>query len=503
MEPSAYMKILNEIEEAYPVNQWTYQKVYIWPLIRIILGFQLHDLKNGHIEKREIYTNVHKIKQILLRSTTRWHLLKSYLLDREHNDSTKRDSKVVILGDTWDRRIEIDGKWFNVFIDPFLLEFETHGITPLILEATPKPICPIPRFSKSVFIQPSLDKIKIQSSLIFHFVNKPCLQFNGYNEINQYLAEKNLDVRLLLPKEIRVHLNRLFLLKNYFKKILKQTRAKLGITVDYYHVRGMAWCLACHELGIPSMDIQHGVAGNQSCAYGSWENMPVGGYQLLPRIFWAWSKEDGEAIHAWSSEVDQQYKAIVGGNLWIKLWKENFMGVGDIYSSKVQQIKQQIPVKSHILYTMQEQKISPLVLDAISKNKDYFWWIRVHPTLLNQVGSIKDSVKRYPNVEVENASKLPLFSILASVDMHVTGWSATVFDAKSFGIPSIIMNDTVGKDWFKTEIENGWVKISMSASSLLVNLKAQVDFKKKKHNHEMQDTTSNGISKLLDIVNRV
>ncbi len=49
------------------------------------------------------------------------------------------------------------------------------------------------------------------------------------------------------------------------------------------------------------MDIKHGVAGKQSCAYGSWNSLPESGYEITPSIFWSWSKEDGEAIQAWNS----------------------------------------------------------------------------------------------------------------------------------------------------------------------------------------------------------
>jgi hypothetical protein len=499
MIPSEYMKFLNEIEGKFPVNQWTYGSVHIWPLIRVILGFQLHDLDDSEsVKSKNVSGSFQKIKNKLLGGKDHWQFLKAILLDKEHNDSAKRKSAVVILGDAWDRRVEIDGKWFNVFSDPFLLEFEKHGITPLILEAAPKPLYPIPRFSKSVYIQLELDKIKIHS----YFSDNLDLQLKAYDEVNQYLNDRNLNVQLLHPKQMWKYFKRLFLMKNLFKSILENAGAKLGITVDYYNVRGMAWCLACHELGIPSMDIQHGVAGEQSCAYGSWKSLPEHGYEIIPSIFWSWSKEDGEAIQAWNSAVEPNHRTIVGGNLWIKLWKNNFMGIHDVDSSRIQQIKQKSPLKSHILYTMQNTTIHPLVLEAISKTNDYFWWIRVHPTLMNQIDIIKNSVKHYCNVEVENASKLPLFSIFSAVDVHVTGWSAAVYDAKSFNVPSIVLNNTIAKDWFNAEIHNGWVKISISTSSLLENLKTQIDFKHNICNQETQHSTYDGMNKLLEIVNK-
>ena len=83
----------------------------------------------------------------------------------------------------------------------------------------------------------------------------------------------------------------------------------------------MAFNLSCRRFGIPSIDIQHGVQGDYNAGYGRWLRVPVAGYELLPSIFWCWSKDEADSIEKWSQKVQASHKAIVGGNLFLDLWR--------------------------------------------------------------------------------------------------------------------------------------------------------------------------------------
>jgi len=51
------------------------------------------------------------------------------------------------------------------------------------------------------------------------------------------------------------------------------------------------------------------------------------------------------------------------------------------------------------------------------------------------------------NVDIKNATDLPLMALLERVDIHIPLWSSTVLEAKQFGVPSIVVHEN-GQDLF-------------------------------------------------------
>src|SRR5207253_11421849 len=90
---------------------------------------------------------------------------------------------------------------------------------------------------------------------------------------------------------------------SFFRPRLERLRPSLAFVVNYYDARCMALILACRELGIRSVDIQHGVQGELHGAYGSWRRVPAGGYAVLPSIFWCWSGDEARTLRAWTDST--------------------------------------------------------------------------------------------------------------------------------------------------------------------------------------------------------
>ena len=58
------------------------------------------------------------------------------------------------------------------------------------------------------------------------------------------------------------------------------------------------------------------------------------------------------------------------------------------------------------------------------------------------------------NYEVKNASRLPIFSLLRNIDLHITQYSSVVIEAASFNIKSIVIDD-IGKSTYEDYINRG------------------------------------------------
>ena len=89
---------------------------------------------------------------------------------------------------------------------------------------------------------------------------------------------------------------------SYFKRVLARVRPKLVFVTCWYATESMACILACNELGIPSIDIQHGIQ-EFHVAYARWNRVPNGGYELLPTYFWCWSEAEASVIRGWAGDL--------------------------------------------------------------------------------------------------------------------------------------------------------------------------------------------------------
>ena len=105
------------------------------------------------------------------------------------------------------------------------------------------------------------------------------------------------------------------------------------------------------------------------------------------------------------------------------------------------------------------EKYPEWIVNAIRNSpKDWIWLIRLHPGMLAERQKVKEYFMRNGNaiVEIDIATDYPLPIILRNTDVHITNFSSTVIEAQDFGIYSVVV-DHEGEEYFKHEIETGWV----------------------------------------------
>jgi len=100
--------------------------------------------------------------------------------------------------------------------------------------------------------------------------------------------------------------------------------------------------------------------GDLHWAYGRWNNVPETGYELLPRFFWVWSDLEAEAIKGWSSRVSEWHRPIVGGNLFLHLWRSSENEIVKYYDKKIEKAKRGREYLIHILYTVGYEEVEKL-----------------------------------------------------------------------------------------------------------------------------------------------
>ena len=502
MKPSEYMDLINEIEERFPVDEWIIGDIHVWPLIRIQFATKLHCLgENMSLQpsitpslSSRIQTGKKKLKGLSSYGS-------AYIKDRAHNDTLKENTDVVILSNTLYRSFSSNGAWYDIHCDPFIQKLKKQGIAVKVLENTPGQRYLIPRFSNSIYIQPYLAINNLLS--LFYYLNPFTLNsfLPGFENFLLFIENKNFKFSWLNTTFFSKQINLLEKHVSFFVRILKRLKPRLGMVVCYYSLEGMAWCLACHKMKIPCFDIQHGVAGELHRAYGRWSCLPEKNYEMLPTGFWCWSEEDAEATRRSFPPGNNSFKhVIVGGNLWADLWKENKSPMTQSFNQEVSQLKKTAEKNVHILLSMQSSEISSLQLQAIHNSPSTFtWWIRAHPSRLHEIENIKNIFGETGlQVEIEKPSTLPLFALLQHVDVHLTDWSTVVYDAKYFGVPSVLTHQT-GEELFQKEIKQNWCKTAYTPDEIITAICLQAEKKENLQKEMSNSSIENGFNELLQV----
>ena len=500
MNAEEIIKIINDIERKFNVDNWIIDDLHVWPLIRIDLMFNLYYTKLPALQN-EVDT-YYKIKNAanILKGTLKY--LYSSIIDYKNNDKLSKVD-VLFISDT-DSRVLIDKKWYNRHCRPFIDYFNNKDIKTISLEKSHRYL--IPRSYKSIYIQLRLDYELMKSMFI---VNKKIkkIKLEDYDKFLKYLNDKKLNIPIPDINRLKIIVLAVNSYSNYFTQILNITKPAIGFTVSYHNPVCMAFNLSCRRFGIPSIDIQHGVQGDYNAGYGRWLRVPVAGYELLPSIFWCWSKDEADSIEKWSKKVQASHKAIVGGNLFLDLWRVSGSKLAKKHDREFLKINNAVNKYKNILVTLSADDNIKFINDIVpvmnELKNDYKWWIRLHPCSMQKKDEINKILidSKLINFDIDNATDFPLYALLRHMDLHITQSSAAVFEAESFGVPSIVTSYDA-KSYFSKQILKGTAIYANNAETIKKILTGQLQTKiKKRRKNECQSKVS--IRELDKLINEI
>lgn len=243
-----------------------------------------------------------------------------------------------------------------------------------------------------------------------------------------------------------------------FSCILKKTGCTKAYVVCYYSILGMSLCAACHRLGIPIADVQHGVSGRNMRAYAGWMKCPVDGYTTLPSHFLAWTHFDSTAINEHAPFRHNLHQASCVGSLWRSYRLET--GLAEICRSEWADFIHKIAsYRKRITITLQSTIVPPIVMELIAgAGADDCFLIRAHPDFAcdSAVTHLAWLGAHFNNVFVLEPSRMPIDLLMSVSDVNITGWSASVYDAYFEGVRSIVVSE-LGRVYFEDFIREGLV----------------------------------------------
>ncbi len=460
-------------EADFPVTSWKVRGIHVWPLIRLSLsvstlhlGSPAHSLGAGW---RRLGSNV-------AHGLARW--AKTYVTDARANRRPWETADAVFLASSIGRRPLVDGKRYDVRSGPYVELLTRFGARPLVWETSVFGDYSVPRHTPSFLLQPHLIVLRAACQVLPLGEDRVALE--GYDGFLARVREMGL--RFAHADVLRIRRDVLYLrrLADKFADWLRRSRPRLGFVASA-GLPEQAFCLACRELGITSVEVQHGVQGDLHPSYGSWSAVPSEGWETRARVFWSWDEESAAAINRWAVRASDHHVAIIGGDPW----REMGTGGGGDSGRRTEQLiaerKQAAGGERHILVTLTSHgdAVPPAVLEAVRASPaTWRYWFRLHPVNQAARGREARRILRPLGVDLELlefATEAPLHALLRQMDGHLSvSLSTVVTEAAALGVASIACGSEA-PDFYPAEMASGMLLVATTTSEILAALHRVLD----------------------------
>jgi hypothetical protein len=467
-----FLELLRRLEEEFPVTSWKVRGIHVWPLVRLSLysatfrsGSPAHSLSAGW---RRSGINV-------VRGLGAWATAR--IGDRAANRGPGEPADAIFLGSSIGRRPLLEGKRYDVRAGPYVDLLGRLGARALVWEASPFGDYHVPRYTPSYFVQPRLMALRAVAQVFPLGPDAPIL--DRYDQFVAAVRDAGLGFAHADVARIRRDMLYIRLLADTFARWLRRSGARVGFVAGT-GPQEQAFCLACRESGVTSVEVQHGVQGDLHPSYGSWFAVPEDGWETRAQVFWTWDAESAAAINRWASETARGHVAIVGGDPWREMWTT---GEGELARRVDDRIREQVRGAGgarHILVTLSSQgDVMPAeVVEAIRASPaDWRYWFRLHPVAQAErqkaARRILDPLGVSPQV-TEFATEAPLHALLRHMDCHLSvSLSTVITEAAALGVPSVAIGREA-PDFYRSELATGTLAVATTGPDLLDAIRRQL-----------------------------
>lgn len=431
---SEVVAALDDIEARFPVVSWRCGDLAVWPLVRIALMARAYAATvdgtgpgAGSRIARYLALGGAALAELAAPRDDRRRL--SW-------DACQRRCRLLLLSDGLSL-VNLDGRLYERCLGPFAELAEGLGARAVML--IPKPLSgPLAHPW-----HPIAARLLLASVLHRH---PAAVHLPGYHEA--MFAAGLSGLKPLAMGDAIVRAARVLAMRRFFVRLLRSARPSLVAVTSYYELPQQAMIAACHRVGVPSMDVQHGFINPGHAAYHGWIRCPPRGWDLLPDLVWSWGRDDAIGVKDWAPAG--RHASIPGGNLLLDMFR---IGADGRTGRAVELARSLLPMASRrVLVSLQPEFDGQGYLDLLGRMiaeapPDWGFLIRTHPC--HPPGTIERMARIFhaPRCEIESSSMLPLYAILQATDVHITHCSSVVLEAAAFGIGSVVF-DRLGDEAF-------------------------------------------------------
>ena len=208
-----------------------------------------------------------------------------------------------------------------------------------------------------------------------------------------------------------------------------------------YDFLSLAMCAAADDIGVDTNIVQHGGQSENNAIFGRWTMLPKYGYEMLPDSYRCWDVVSSETINNWAT-LTTKHSAQTDGHRWIDLVSNNSSLNNDPHGVEQRASKYSL----NIIVTLQPS--APQLIDLVVKvinsaPERVAWWVRVHPRQKSGVvkSELSTRIAEGKTILLDLASNAALPVLLKHMDLHLTAYSSTVYDALGFEVPTIFADE--------------------------------------------------------------
>lgn len=476
MEFNTIIDKIVKIEQQCDINAVLYKDIKVWPLIRLFISTQLchpdiEVIKSSGDAIPSVPDNIFiKSRRILSRAKKSlknyYHL---YYHSKELNKIANNNIDLLFFSSNGNGNYtNIFGKFYNIYLDS-MIDFVNNRYELLKVEISSENVASsLPRYIDTIFLDSShFNKMK-RDELARNYPDN----IINFIELKK-VVEEITNSKVILNERFIVNIAQLVEEHQLFYiELLSRLSPKVIFVICYYTPIIMALIRAANQLGIKTVDIQHGCIGPYHGLYSQWTKIPVEGYDLVPDFFWVWGEQSKENILRGQPDGCRHHQPVVGGNLWLAKYQQK---AGYPESPEVREFFDSLKkYRKVILFTLQPlaEPIPAHVLEAMRRSpQDWLWLIRAHPLYKNELTKIEILLHQnnIENYETKLSSDLPLYLLFRGVDHHITCGSSCGFEAITFDIPNTIVDHNYAVDQ-ADYILTGLFSCCLNADDLLATI---------------------------------
>jgi hypothetical protein len=387
------------IERAYNVDSIALPDgTKVWNLIRVVLFS--YPLKTEFF----MHENKNKMKKLI------------FLL-KEAISLTKlpRDVEIIAVSDV-DTQKKIETLHYDVFMDPLQELFENY----IVLDW---PSAKAERYP----VEKNHIPLKIPFSVLIEKVipitpsikNKELLE----NIIKEFAEEFNIDSEKLI-KHVSQSIAIFTIIKEKMKKKLKKINPSIVFIRAAYGRFQMGIVQSCKELGITTIELQHGLIYNQHVGYVKRKKSENS--DCVPDFIFTWGDYFSDIIRRGFLFKKKTIRSVGFPHI------ENILHTTYPRDKDIEGFSKDF--ENTILISGQERgDVDVFIKKAAQLNNTTGFIYKPHPR------DVKTYCFQEKNILLIDRKK-DIYPLLASVDIHMTVFSTTMMESFAFGVPNILVS---------------------------------------------------------------
>lgn len=433
MNRNELMDWINQMEKQYPVDEWKIHGMHVWPYLRVKLSFHLvrqdSQATSEDSAPRSIREKVRRYVKVI--KTTVLFFFSTPQAD------------FAFLG-AFSHRVKYRSSWFNRFFDPVVEGLAEDGYHCARLEYNPstqeQQELPLYQEENVLLLKDVMPAFLLWQRLSDKLTRmSPALaNYRAFLAEVDQIPELDGATTFLSPANLLRDFSTIAAYRTFFRTYLVRTRPRALLVLCYYSLAVRGAIAAARELGVLSIDMQHGPQTGIHPAYSRFTRVPLRGYNLLPDVFWVWDDSTEESLKEWL-DLQTHHRVRQWGHPWVQYW---------------QRMADDAPrAQSRVLYSLQPvgELLETYVVEAMQQSySDFHWCLRLHPRQQYALKELEERIKDAGltnKVTIDDGLSSPLPQILAHTTVHLTRFSGAALEAAMLHVPTVFL-DPLAQEYF-------------------------------------------------------